>query len=700
MRFLLWSITGGLVLLLGLTLPVADAAALEVVEGMEAGGAVTLEADQLSLDESTSTYQATGQVRLTKGVVTLEADQLQWNSATGTATARGGVRLAEPQGVLEGEALTVDLESGSGRLEQGRVTLRDSNFHIAGEDIERLGEDTYRIRRGTFTTCEGAVPSWKFGAGEFNVTLEGYARAKHLLLYLRDIPVLYVPYLIYPAKQERQSGFLLPRYGYSQKRGTSLSLAYYKTFGPHRDATFYLDYLSDLGVGKGLEFRYLQGDEGAGTLYGYHVNGLKGEKARYALEWKHSGPLPGEGWFSADVEHVSSRDYFMDFGEEAEEYTRDQAQSVVYASRHWAKLNLAGQFKYTKDLEQGSDQTLQRLPEVRLVQVRRRLGETPLYLQFDGASTYFWREEGERGERLDLRPALSAVFRPGRVLEFVPEVGYRERVYWASSGFERKGLPDVSARLSSRLSRVYAPEWKTVKRLQHSVEPDVLYLYIPSSDQSRLPQFDTVDDIASENTISYGITNRLTARYEDPDGAPRYHEVFYLRLSQDYDLRESRRNLLNPQDNLRPFSALRGELILRPNRWSFLDLDGRFNPYSENSGFTDMNARGKLQDGAGNALSLEYRYREKDLEYLGGKLELTWLQPLYLGLRHRFNLEERRRLENVVDLEFRAQCWSVRLSIRDRLEDREYLVSFALAGLGKVARFGGTLSQGDEEGLE
>ena len=50
---------------------------------------------------------------------------------------------------------------------------------------------------------------------------------------------------------------------------------------------------------------------------------------------------------AADVEYVSSRDYFKDFGEEPEEYNKDQAQSVLTASRNWRKLNLTGLLKYT-----------------------------------------------------------------------------------------------------------------------------------------------------------------------------------------------------------------------------------------------------------------------------------------------------------------------------------------------------------------
>jgi LPS-assembly protein len=687
-------------LVLALLLLAGPSLAAEIGAGLDEAAPVTIEADALTFDEATSTYRATGRVQLRKGRLTLLSDRLEWNTATGKAAAHGNVRLSEAGGSLEGEELLLDLDSGRGRLTEGTVLIKEQNFHIAGAEIEKLGDQTYRVKDGTFTTCDGTPPSWKFAARRFDVTLEGYARAKHVVFYLRDIPVLYTPYLLYPVKTERQSGFLTPRYGYSQKRGTELSLAYYQVIDRHLDATFYLDYLADLGVGKGLEYRYILGEDNEGVAKAYHVTGLKDADNRYAFDWLHHGTLPGSVRLAADVEYVSSRDYFDDFGEVAGEYNKDKAQSVVTASRNWGKLNLTGQLKYTKDLEQNNESTLQRLPEINLAAIRRRLGETPFYTALDSSYTYFWRQEGLKGQRLTARPALSAVFWPWPLLEIQPELGFRQRLYWTSSdgpGFEREGLFDFSTRLSSRFSRVFLPDRKVVKKIRHSIEPEITYRYVPSENQDHLPQFDALDDIGPENKLIYALTNRFTARLEPESGETVYHEFLYLRLSQDYDIRESRRDRLNPEDRLHPFSDIRMELIARPTRWSYIDLDGRYDVDSRVNRFLVFNARGGAQDGAGNGLSLDYRYRHDDLEYAAGSLDLALLRPVYVKYQHRYDFEAGRTLERVLDLEYRSQCWSIFLTARDRLEGKEYLITFALSGLGKVAEFGGSLGRPEEE---
>ena len=123
--------------------------------------------------------------------------------------------------------------------------------------------------------------------------------------------------------------------------------------------------------------------------------------------------MPG-GWrLAVDAEYVDDQLFFEEFGEVAEDYNRDKTVATLTLQRNWEKLNLVGFARYIKDLEEDNDTTLQRLPEVSLGLSRYRLGETPLYLGFDSYATRFERDEGEEGERLAMRPALTASMKQG-----------------------------------------------------------------------------------------------------------------------------------------------------------------------------------------------------------------------------------------------------------------------------------------------
>ena len=695
---------------------------------------VSLEADVLSYDREASQYTARGDVRLIKDGVTLTADQVLFNDLTGDANATGNVYLTDPSGNLRAEQADYNMETGLGQIRGGKVFIKEHNFHLAGDELKRIGEQDYQLERGFFTTCDGDVPSWKFGARHIDVTLGKYARAKNVLFYLHDLPVFYLPYIVFPAKTERESGMLMPRFGYSDKRGAELSLAYYQVIARNQDATIYVDYLSDFGIGQGVEYRYIFGADNEGTLRGYYVNNIRDEYLRnklkdepeladtldeddrYALEWNHLGTLPGAWTLSADVEYVSNRDYFDEFGTVAEEYTKDQSESVVYLSRAWKNNIMAAELDYTQELEFDDDTTLQRLPEIRFDALRRRLGEGPFFFGLGSTYTYFWREEevvtGDwetskiKGQRLNLRPYLSAFFSPLPWLEVVPELGYRERLYETSSsgpGSEQDGIYDFSLRMGTSFSRVFHGGLGNYRKIRHSIDPEVVYSYVPNESQEHLPYFDSLDRIGVANRVTYSLTNRFTARLEPQPGVVEYLEFLNFRLSQSYDIRQSRhdRQGVNEVD---PLGDVRGELLWSPTRNTFFDLDARYDFH--NRSLDGFNARTGLRDQGGNSLSVDYRYSRAETEYAGqgseyvsGTASLALLAPFYLGYQHRYDIQDRVSLEKVFDLEYRSQCWSLFLTLRDRIDERQYVIVFALSGIGNVLRMGGDLgsTQADEE---
>jgi LPS-assembly protein len=675
------------------------------------GAPVSLAADQLDYDGTSEVFHARGAVSLEQGELRLTADQLFWQATTRDAVAAGQVQLLEPGGELHGSSLQANFTTGLGRLEQGRVFLRERNFHLAGDEIERLGEASYRVSGGRFTTCDGDQPAWQFSAAQVDVSLGSYAVARDVWFEVGSQPLFYLPYLIFPVKQERESGFLLPRIGYSSRKGALLSLAWYEVIDRHLDVTLYLDYLSRLGLGKGLEYRYALGADNLGEARYYHVSGFDETPDSYAIAWQHGGFLPGSIRLSADVEYVNRREFFEDFGEAPEEYNQDHTVSTVMLQRNWEKLNLTSYARYIKDLENDNDTTLQILPEFGLTVPQYRLDGGPLYTRTELLATNFSRDEGDEGQRLFLRQGLGMVLKPGSWLEFNPEVALYGRYYHADDGDENDLVPEYAATLATRLVRVFPFAHWGIERLQHSIEPQISYSYIPNHDQDELPVFGRRDRIGPRNQVEYALVNRLTARSTSADGIPTYREVLNLRLSQAYDVRTARDD---DQDDPEPFSDLRAELMLRPTPRSVIELDTLTRVHGDLQ-FSRFNAGAGYDDGRGNLARIDYRYRGADqhafgfdaqdsrddvqvtaLDYLEARLATSWLAPVHLGVAERYDFRDGRSLETVLEFEYRSQCWSLFVTFRDRPESEEVLVGFALSGLGRIGGFGSTLSPSGE----
>lgn len=673
--------------------PVVDTMAAETPQPPPPVGQppVTLEADQLDLQRDPEIYRARGGVVLQQGETRLTADELVWQTATRDAAAEGSIHLSDAGGEVEGSSLRLNLGNGRGTIEEGRMFLRERNFHLEGEEIERLGETSFRVSRGRFTTCDGDIPDWRFSAAEVDVNVGHFATARDVWFEVHNQPLIYLPYLVFPVKAERESGFLLPRAGYSSRKGAQLSLAWYQVIDRNLDATVYLDYFSTLGLGKGLEYRYdIDGDSQGKALF-YHVSGFDNTPDSYAFAWRHEGVLPGKVRLAADIEYVNKRSFFEDFGEASQDYTQDQAISTLLLQRNWEKFNLTGHGRYIRDLQRGIDPVSESRQELGADLPFYRLGGLPVFADTQVRLTNFEFSKGDDGQRLTLKQGLAGVIKPGSWLEFTPEVILHGRTYRTDTSDNNDAAPEFAALLSTRLLRVYPFDAWGIDRVQHSIEPQVGYRYIAEGKRD-LPFFDRFDQIGPLNLFEYALVNRLTTRSLDSEGNPTYLERLNLRLSQSYDVRTERDDsLVDPE----PFSDLRTELVIRPTEQTLVEFD-LLNSVYDDLHFNRFVAGVGVDDGKGNLLRLDYHYRRQDavfqgVEYVRGELATSRFDPIHLNVQERYELGGGQNLESLLGIEYRARCWSIFLTLRERPGEQEVMLGFALSGLGQVGGYGSTL---------
>ena len=96
-----------------------------------------------------------------------------------------------------------------------------------------------------------------------------------MTLRVKDIPVLYTPYIYFPIDDRRQSGFLPPTIGTGSDTGFMLVTPYYFNLAPNYDATLYPRYMAKHGLLMEGEFRYLtkssEGQFGAASVSYTHL---------------------------------------------------------------------------------------------------------------------------------------------------------------------------------------------------------------------------------------------------------------------------------------------------------------------------------------------------------------------------------------------------------------------------------------------
>jgi len=143
----------------------------------EAEDGIRIKADALDHSQTDDVITARGNVVLEWQGATLTSDNATYDRQKKFLRASGNVVITKGGDTVRGESVSLDLDSGRGELARGNIYLKQNNMHITSESVTRTGEDDYSASRGTYTTCDAGIPSWKFGVADVDLTIDEYGRA-------------------------------------------------------------------------------------------------------------------------------------------------------------------------------------------------------------------------------------------------------------------------------------------------------------------------------------------------------------------------------------------------------------------------------------------------------------------------------------------------------------------------------------------
>ncbi|MFH0813237.1 MAG: LPS assembly protein LptD [Pseudomonadota bacterium] len=713
MRFFLKLFTIVSLYLLMVPLTPAASASLPASKIRSGKTPVNLIADSLSYDKDTGIYTAQGGVEIRQLNRILKADVVEYDYQTQVARAEGNVVFTEDGDYLECDFLEMDLETKEGVVRGGRLFYEKENFHLKGRHIERLGENRYRIEDGDFTTCDGERPPWKFTCKKADITLEGLAKVKGATFRIKNYPVLYIPYLIFPAKTKRQSGFLLPSAGSSSTEGVHFNNAYYWAISPNTDATAQLDLATKKGVGFGGEYRYITSETSRGRFYGYYIEEesdyrreeysdlLDRGKERWDVFYEGKKDFDSDLFARFKVDVVSDQQFYKDYGSQTKLRTAERTETTAFLTKHWEGASLVGDVEYNYDLLKDNDTTIQRYPQVFFTGLPRLLPHTPVYFSWDSTYNNFSREEGVEGNRFDIDPQIVLPLNITKRFLLQSGLGFRQTSYFNTSNEEgvedSRSLFHFQSELSTKFMKIYGNR-KQGRTVRHTIEPAIIYTYIPENIEEDLPLYDELDRIQPQNRIALAITNRIMGKYFRPDNTSWGKEILFLRFGQYYDTTTS--------DD--PFSNFFIEFRSRPTNFWYIKSNVEYDIYDEE--LEAFNTLLHFQDQRGDYLGFEYRYSKDRITYLetltgielakerieeiDSRAGIELSRELKLFFENRQARQEGRTLETIFGFDYHPQCWGTALTyrIRPRTEGRDretkIMVDFYLKGVGKVGGFG------------
>ena len=665
-----------------------------------------------------------GNVQLRRGDQFLGTDKLTYDTESGEYVAEGSVRYQDAGMRLVADRAVGDQEADSHRLDDVRYQLVSRRGNGRADAITLQGT-TGTLLGSTYSSCDPSDRQWELSAEKIEVDTEtGMGTARNATLRIRDVPVLYVPWFMFPVDDRRRTGLLYPSIGTSSRNGFDWRQPIYLNLAPNYDATLEPRYMSKRGAMLSGEFRYLS-PHGAGRFQAAFLpdddltdreraeeiaegvppdNRRKDDRSQFSFQGYEY--LDSHWRATANLNWISDPFYVEDFSSSLDNLSPVSLASNVGLLGNGPTWNAGINATYYLL----SDYTLSDgvLPHHRLPRAWLRW-EKPLrpwlVAGLDAEAVQFEHSVRAGGARFDMKPWISLPME-GASWFLRPTFAWRYTAYELEDDFgdvfpdhnPTRSLPITSVDAGLFLDREMT--WGDERYLQ-TLEPRLFYLYVPFREQSGLPRFDTrpltfswgqlfrdnryssADRQADANQLTMALTTRLI---RESDGAEKLAASF----GQIRYFDESRVTVPGEVPLAEGKSAWVADVGYAVNdRWK-INASYQWDPKFRREDLASL--RTQYLIGEEGVLNFGYRHRRDLLE----QVDFSFLYPLspswsVVG-RYYYSLHDHKLLEGIAGLQWDSCCMAVRVVGRRYVRNRDgdlnnaLMVEVELKGLGSAGR--------------
>ena len=667
--------------------------------------------------------ELTGRVEMHYQDLTFRADRVRLDQVRGVVEAEGDVELERGPERLTAATAVYDLNAKTGSFTEAEVRA-NPDYYFTGAEVAKVEEDVYTVVDGTFTSCRQEVPGWSFHVARARIQLNGYAKAKNAAFKVKKAPVLFTPYILWPVKDDRTSGLLVPQPGYSARRGASLSLAWYQVLGRSYDTTIELDTWSEGFVALGNEFRYKPSEHTDGVFVGYAIDDPDDDEVRWKVQWDHeTRNLPGGMRGVIRLQDYSDFEFFQDFERDFNDNTLRTIDSRGFVSGSWGPhaLNLLFNRRETF-INSGRSVTLTKLPELEYRLRATQLGRTPLYVELDSSIDFLDLDRSEQLRsqylRADIFPQLTLPIRTVPWLSTSFTVGERVTFYGdrlrTRSELDDREPDDVSNFAADELTRtipfgsaeIVGPslsrifERKDGGKLKHVFEPRWTYTFLDEfEEEEQVPLFDEVDRLTSTNVGRFALINRFLAKPPEEDGGSS-REVLLVELAQEFSFDEDQPlqqglfTTVTDEGELSEFltrtaGPVTGLLRYNPGPEVSVKAQVAYNTLFDEVERTSLSGIWGIGD---HSLDLTWFTRTRPATgesfqnqvRLGGGVRFSPSLSLRGQINYDFEISELQQQRYIVD--WKGQCCSISFEVRDfqsgEIRDTDYRLMVSLKNVG------------------
>jgi Tat protein translocase TatC len=304
----------------------------------------------------------------------VQADSIRYREASCRLDAGGNPQLFDQGTVLVGEGMRYDTCKHRGTVrdaltdfQQGGVTWYVTGQAFANDSNSRR----VYASEAVFTSDPQPVPDYHFAAGRVKWINKRTMVARPAVLYVRDVPVMWLPFIFQDIRGGRRSGILFPRFGVNDLvRPSRHYTRHISDFGYYFAVN---DYVDVLVAGDWFSGRYMQFHSQAqyhvisrfmsGQLSFTRMAELDNKGVNTTIGWNHTQRFSSRTSFNANVLYATNGSLVQRNSTNPWEVTARINSSLNFERRFaWGTLNVGG----TRSQDLSSDNISQSFPSINL----------------------------------------------------------------------------------------------------------------------------------------------------------------------------------------------------------------------------------------------------------------------------------------------------------------------------------------------
>ena len=589
---------------------------------------VRYQGTEILYDVGKGTVDVVGSADVTYKEMRLKANRVTFDSNTDRMLAEGDPLLNDGKDRITGQTMTYDLNTRQGMVYEGRTNY-DRGF-IYGEQVKKISENVLEVKNGTYSTCELQDTHYHFQSSKMKVLLQDKVIARPVVFYIKHIPVLALPFYVFPIKPGRHSGFQLPQveFGSSTNGGKFVrNVGYYWAINDYMDATAWWDYYQQSSWVAHGQYRYHKRYGYQGQIStSYEDQFGTGGSNRWDLIGRHYQTLGTNFSLTAQADLTNSSTFRRDpnLGNNVLLRIQRNLRSNLSLQKGWSGgfFNLGLLQTEDLDAQPGALKTQQQLPTFSYSINARPIGhaargQEPAKLPWLSTMVYSFRTTGlyERKEyetftqytfdslgvpvdsavvdSLDARGAARYDFSLTDVRTLLGFIRVSPRFAYSGVYYSRDqagdfnsigGVWNAGIGVNTAIFGTFRTNLGPLRAIRHVVTPSVGISYQPLNTNLlyRDPlgivrsRFDGVTGISlsggEAKRIDFGLRNDIHAKWGDPNHPTVLNNLILLDSHGSY-------NILAKKGGAKPLSDISTSLQFRPIQRSDFSFGFLNNPY-------------------------------------------------------------------------------------------------------------------------